>query len=193
MGSESSVSKNANGGVILNKVVFLDRDGTIAKDVHYCRRAEDFEFLPTVTEAVKLLNEIGFKVVVVTNQSGIARGYFSEETLAQIHAKMKEEFAQHGAYIDAVYYCPHHPDDGCDCRKPRTALFRSAARDMGIDFKTSYVIGDSQIDVDAGKILGCKTILVTTVSQGRRSDSESPDYAARSLLEAVQWIIKDVK
>lgn len=93
-----------------NRAIFLDRDGTIARDVHYCRRVEDFELLPTVPQAIKLLNANGFKMVVITNQSGIARGgYFTEETLAQIHKKMEEELAEYGAHVDAIYYCPHYP------------------------------------------------------------------------------------
>ena len=178
------------------KAVFLDRDGTIAEDVHYCRRVEDFELFPTVPEAIKLLNDNGFKVVVVTNQSGIARGYFTEETLAQIHQKMKDELAKHGAHVDGIYYCPHHPDDGCDCRKPGTALFRKAALDLDIDTKTSYVVGDMQMDIDAGKALGCRTILVTTGPQSPNSgpgtlnsELQPPDYVARTLLEAARWIV----
>jgi histidinol-phosphate phosphatase family protein len=137
----------------MRSAVFLDRDGTIARDVHYCRRLEDFELLPTVTEAIRLLNENGFKVVVVTNQSGIARGYFTERTLAQIHDKMEVELAEYGAWVDAIYYCPHHPDEGCSCRKPGTALFHKAAREQGIDLESSYVVGDMQMDIDAGKAL----------------------------------------
>src|SRR5512136_3423325 len=102
----------------LQKAVFLDRDGTIAKDVHYCRRVEDFEILPRVPEAIRLLNQEGYKVVVITNQSGIARGYFSEATLSLIHRKMVTTLEGAGARIDAVYVCPHHPDEECDCRKP---------------------------------------------------------------------------
>jgi len=194
----------------MNKAVFLDRDGTIARDVHYCRRPEDFELLPTVPEAIKLLNENGFKVVVITNQSGIARGYFTEETLAQIHQKMKDELAKYGARVDAIYYCPHHPDDGCQCRKPKTALFLKAAEEHNIDLKNSYMVGDQQMDIDAGKALGCKTALVTTGPQPQISSPKSPvpgpqsvnfkprtlnselqmpDHTAESLLEAARWIV----
>ena len=95
------------------KAVFLDRDGTIAEDVPYCRRVEDFKLLENTPQGIKLLNEHGFKVVVITNQSGIARGYFTEEMLSQIHDKMRRELAKSGARVDAVYYCPHHPDDDC--------------------------------------------------------------------------------
>lgn len=171
-----------------NRAVFLDRDGTIAEDVHYCRRPEDFRILPTVPEAIKLLNDSGFKVVVITNQSGIARGYFTEETLALIHQKMHRELARHGARVDAVYYCPHHPDDGCDCRKPGTALFRRAAWELDIDFGLSYVVGDLPMDIEAGKALGCRTVLVTTGPEDANKPSDAPDYVADSLIEAVRWI-----
>ena len=177
----------------MNRAVFLDRDGTIARDVHHCRCPEDFEPLPTVPEAIRLLNENGFKVVVITNQSGIARGYFTEETLAQIHHKMEAELRKYDARVDAIYYCPHYPDDGCECRKPKTTLFHRAADELNIDFTCSYVVGDMQMDIDAGRTLGCKTVLVTTGPNGGSNITESPDYIAYSLLEAAHWITGGVK
>jgi len=177
----------------MNSAVFLDRDGTIARDVHYCRRAEDFELLPTVPQAIKLLNENGFKVVVITNQSGIARGYFTDEILAQIHDKMRGELAEYGAWVDAIYYCPHHPDEGCSCRKPGTALFYKAAGEHGIDLRSSYVVGDMEMDIEAGKALGATTVLVTTGPQSRvpspQSPIDAPDYVAADLFDASRWII----
>jgi len=170
------------------RAVFLDRDGTIARDAHYCRRREDFDILPTVPEAISLLNRDGFKVVVVTNQSGIARGYFNEETLAQIHHKMEQDLARGGARIDAIYYCPHHPEEGCGCRKPKTGLFRKAARELSIDLKRSYVVGDMPMDIDAGRALGCQTALVTTGPNNGQGVTRPPDYTADSLLEASEWI-----
>ncbi|MFH0768481.1 MAG: D-glycero-beta-D-manno-heptose 1,7-bisphosphate 7-phosphatase [Chloroflexota bacterium] len=137
------------------KAVFLDRDGTIVKDVHYCRRAEDFEILPTVPEAIRLLNQHGFKVVITTNQSGIGRGYFTEATLLQLHEYLKKELAKYGACIDAIYYCPHHPDDGCQCRKPEPGLLLKAGQELGINFSHSFMIGDTEIDIMAGKSVGC--------------------------------------
>jgi D,D-heptose 1,7-bisphosphate phosphatase len=178
---------------MLDKAVFLDRDGTIARDVHYCRRPEDFEILPTVPQAIRLLNERGFRVLVITNQSGIARGYFTEETLAQIHQKMADELTKQDARIDAIYYCPHHPDNGCECRKPKTGLFYQAAQDLGIDFSRSYVVGDSQMDINAGKALSCKTVLVTTGPKAGNDALDPPDYTANSLLQAVQWITRNAK
>ncbi len=173
-----------------NTAVFLDRDGTIAEDVNYCSRVEDFNVLPTVPEAIKLINENGFKVVLITNQSGITRGYFTEETLAQIHSKMESKLAKHGAKVDAVYYCPHHPNDGCDCRKPRTALLTRAVEELGIDLKSSYMIGDVQKDIDAGRAAGCKTVLVTTGPSGG-SGVINADYTAENLLKAAAWIVEN--
>ena len=175
----------------INKAVFIDRDGTMAKDVPYCSRPEDFELLPNVAEGIKLLNKHGFKIVVVTNQSGISRGYFSEETLAAIHDKMQCELAKHGARVDAIYYCPHHPDDNCECRKPKPRMLLQAASDLNIDLGQSYVIGDNDMDIAMGKNVGCKTILIAQGGKQRKSDKEAPhaDYVAPSVSAAAQWII----
>lgn len=175
-----------------NRAVFLDRDGTISEDVNYCSCVEDFHILPTVPEAIRLVNQSGFKVVVITNQSGLARGYFTEETLAEIHGKMESEFAKHDARVDAIYYCPHHPSDGCDCRKPKTGLLIRAVEDLGIILKASYMIGDMQKDIDAGRTAGCKTILVTTGPSGGNGVTTPADHTADSLLAAVEWIAGDV-
>jgi D,D-heptose 1,7-bisphosphate phosphatase len=156
---------------------------------------EDFEILPTVPEAIRLLNDQGFKVAVVTNQSGIARGYFTEETLHLIHEKMRRELARWGAHVDAIYFCPHHPDQECGCRKPKPALLLQAAEDMSIALRLSYMVGDDAKDVEAGKAAGCKTVLVTTgpnqdaaARQGQR-----PDFIASTLYEVTEWILKDAK
>jgi len=144
----------------MNRAVFLDRDGTIAKDVHYCRRPEDFVLFTDAARVIKLLNNRGFKVIIITNQSGIAHGYLSEETLGEIHKKMKEELGREGARIDGIYYCPHHPDANCGCRKPKPSLILQATRDFNIDLKHSFVVGDRQKDIELGKAVGCRTILV---------------------------------
>ena len=174
-----------------NRAVFLDRDGTIARDVPYCGKPEDFEILPTVPEAIKLLNQNSFKVVVVTNQSGIARGYFTEETLALIHQKMKDELAAAGANIDAIYYCPHHPDENCACRKPGTALFQRAAEDLDIDFPSSFMIGDTEEDIYAGKAIGCKTVLVTTGPKAGDGVIDISDFSTNNFQEAIRWILTE--
>lgn len=173
--------------------VFLDRDGTIAQDVHYCCRVEDFEILPTVPQAIRLLNQRGFKVIVVTNQSAIARGYLTENTLLQIHRYMEDELARYGARIDAIYYCPHHPDDECQCRKPKPALLFRAAKELGIDLSCSYTVGDDEIDMKAGRAAGCRTVLVTTGPNGKKKMAESSDYTADTLLEAAEWMLKDAR
>lgn len=176
----------------MHRAVFLDRDGTIARDVHYCRRVEDFEILPRVPEAIRLLNQRGYKIVVITNQSGIARGYFSEATLSLIHRKMVTTLEQSGAHIDAVYVCPHHPDEGCDCRKPSPTLIVKAAADIGIVLDQSYMIGDDPKDVKAGRAARCRTILLT--ADPARHGDELPgicDHTAADLFEAVGWLLAD--
>lgn len=171
------------------KAVFLDRDGTIARDVNYCRRVEDFEILPGVPEAIRLLNQHKFKVVVVTNQSGIARGYFTEATLCQIHKYMLEELAKKGAKIDAIYYCPHHPDEGCNCRKPKPGLILRATEELRISPSLSYIIGDATRDIAAGKAAGCKTVWLSTAPDGEAgAKAIEPDYIVADLLGAAKWI-----
>lgn len=169
----------------MNRAVFIDRDGTIAKDVPYCSRPEDFELLPGAAEGIKLLKENGFLVIIITNQSGIARGYFTEETLSQIHQKMQMELAQHGACVDAIYYCPHHPDDGCDCRKPKPKLVFQAARDLNIDLSQSYVIGDSEMDTELAKQAGC----AGAVRIGHEATAPAVPFAT-SFTEAVTQVLK---
>jgi D-glycero-D-manno-heptose 1,7-bisphosphate phosphatase len=171
-----------------NKAVFIDRDGTMARDVHYCSLPEDFELLPGVVEGIRLLNEHGFKVVVVTNQSGIARGYFTEETLKQIHQKMEHDLAKGGARIDATYYCPHHPDEDCACRKPKPKMLLDAARDFEIDLPHSYVIGDVDMDIKMGQQVGCKTLMVRSSSP--LTESVTPDVVVANVLVAARIILK---
>ena len=148
------------------KAVFLDRDGTINKYVGFLRRAGEFELLPGVAEAIKAINKSGYLAIVVTNQPVIARGECTWEELQRIHDKMEMELGKEGAFVDAIYVCPHHPDKGfegerseykfdCDCRKPKAGLFLQAAKDFNIDLSQSIMIGDSERDVEAGKNAGC--------------------------------------
>lgn len=171
-----------------NRAVFIDRDGTMARDVNYCSQPDDFELLPRTVDGVRLLNESGFKVIVVTNQSGIARGYFTEETLKEIHRKMEAELAKGRAHLDAIYYCPHHPDEDCQCRKPKTKMLLDAATDYGIDLSQSYVIGDLDMDVKMGQQVGCKTILVRSSSS--LIESVTPDVVVADVLAAARTILK---
>lgn len=173
-----------------SRTVFVDRDGTLAPDVPYCSRPEDLEVFADAPEALALLKSHGFRLIVVTNQSGVARGYFTEATLAEIHRKMARLLAERGAEIDAVYYCPHHPDDGCLCRKPGTALFRQAATEHDIDLTGSFVVGDSAMDIEAGRAVGCRTVLVTTGPGHGGGVTVPPDQTTDNLLEAARWIVK---
>lgn len=172
------------------KAVFVDRDDTMNRDVGYCSRTEDFELLPTVGMGIRLLNQTGFKVVVITNQSGIARGYFTEEMLEKIHQKMADELAEYGAHVDAIYYCPHHPDENCDCRKPKPKLAYQAIEDLHIDPQQSYVIGDRLMDVELARTIGCKSIMIPS-EFGRdelRNCDVFPDYVASDFEAAARWI-----
>lgn len=172
-----------------HRAVFLDRDGTISKDVNYCRRPEDFHMLPGAAAAIAILNNRGFKVVVVTNQSGIARGYFAEGILEAIHEKMRRQLTELGASVDAIYYCPHHPNDDCPCRKPKIGLFNRAALEMGLDLGMSYMVGDRETDVLAGRAAGCRTVSVETGPAPFPADGVRPDYCAPNLCEAAEWMI----
>jgi len=173
----------------MNKAVFFDRDGTIAKDVHYCRRPEDFVLLADAAKVIKVLNDHGFKVIIITNQSGIAHGYFSEETLDEIHKKMREDLGREGARVDGIYYCPHPPDDNCECRKPKPLLVLRATRDFNLDLKNSFVVGDLQKDVELGKAVGCRTILVDS-SPISISNKEVPDAIVADLKEVPDTIFR---
>jgi len=171
-----------------NRAVFIDRDGTIARDVPYCSRPEDFELFPGAPQAIRLMKKAGFKVVVITNQSGVGRGYFTETMLHKIHARMCDELASRGAPLDGVYYCPHHPDDNCECRKPKSAMFRRAEKELGIDLARSYMVGDMALDVEAGKAVGCKTVLIAE-PVACRTLNIGADKVAGTLTDAAEWIL----
>ncbi len=142
-------------GMFGRKAVFIDRDDTIVKDVPYCSRPEDLHIFPGVGRSIKKLNDVGYLVVLVTNQSGVSRGYFDEAMLTKIHEKLRKDLEADGATIDAIYYCPHHPDDKCSCRKPATGMIERAVRDLSIDLRSSFVIGDGDHDVAMGEKAGC--------------------------------------
>ena len=153
------------------KAVFMDRDGTINRYVGFLRRPEEFELLPGVAKAIRRINNSGYLAIVVTNQPVIARGEVSTDQLQQIHNKMETLLGKEGAYLDAIYYCPHHPDSGfegevpelkiqCDCRKPKPGMLLKAASEYNLDLANSWMVGDSYNDVEAGKAAGCKTALI---------------------------------
>ena len=140
--------------------VFLDRDGTLIEDVPYCSRVEDVRLFPGAAKAITLLIKSGYKVIVVTNQSGIGRGYFPDQAVYDIHEHIKSQLAFKGAFIDAFYYCPHIPMDECECRKPNPGLLLQASDKYGIDLSETYMIGDKSTDIEAADRAGCKSILV---------------------------------
>lgn len=172
------------------KAIFLDRDGTINKYVGFLRSMDDFELLNGVSEAIRKINASGYLAIVVTNQPVIARGEVSLEELEVIHNKMETLLGNDGAYLDAIYYCPHHPDKGyegerveykidCECRKPKPGMLLQAAKDFNIDLASSYMIGDSKNDILAGKNAGCKTVYIG-------NDDFEQDITVNSLLQFVE-------
>lgn len=168
------------------KAIFLDRDGTINRYVGFLRNTEEFELLPDVADAIKLINSSGYLAVVVTNQPVIARGEVTWDGLEEIHNKMETELGKYGAYLDKIYFCPHHPNKGydgeiselkidCECRKPKPGMLLKASEELNIDLSESFMIGDSDTDVKAGESAGCKVI---KIKEG-------------SLLEAVKGVLHD--
>jgi len=170
-----------------NIAVFLDRDGTICKDVHYMSKPEQFALLHGAAEGVKLLNDLGLPVIVATNQSGIARGYFTENDLEKIHRRMAYDLHVAGARLDAIYHCPHHPNDGCNCRKPKVGMLLRAESDFNLDLESCFMIGDRELDVKAGWNAGCTTILVPSPETEKRVEA---DYVVPNLYEAAELIGK---
>src|SRR5215471_17140080 len=144
------------------RAVFMDRDGTISEEIGYMYHAGLYQPFPWTGPAIRKINESGMKAVLITNQSGIGRGYFSESTVDEVHAVLKAELARHNALLDAIYVCPHHPDAGCDCRKPNPGMLLRAGKDMQIDLNRSYVVGDKYVDIELGHRVGATSILVLT-------------------------------
>ncbi len=173
--------------------VFLDRDGTIIRDTHYIADPADVELLPTAATEIRKLNELGIPVIVITNQSGIARERLTFEDYEAVRLRMEELLAGYGARIDATYMCPHHPDitGECECRKPGTLLYRQAAEDFGLDFDTCWYVGDKLSDVQPSRELGGRGILVPTEETSRESVEEARrDFEVlRSLDAAVKRIV----
>jgi D-glycero-D-manno-heptose 1,7-bisphosphate phosphatase len=186
---------------VTRPAVFLDRDGTIIEDVGFLRDLSQIDLLPWSAPAIRQLNDAGFAVVVVTNQSGIARGYFDESHVRATHETLDATLQALGARIDAYYYCPHHPAStdaryggDCDCRKPAPGLLRRAAADLGIDLSRSWMVGDWWRDVQAGAAAGTRTILIRTGrSETHRPappDAPQPDAILNDLMEAAGWILR---
>ena len=179
--------------------VFVDRDGTICFDKHYLSDPSGLELIPTVAEGMKKLNDAGISVVVVTNQSGIARGYFTEDRLKDIHEHMKMTLEAKGARILDIFHCPHMPNSGCACRKPAPGLLYQASEKHGIDLTESFVIGDRMMDIEMAHAEGATGILAPepgdqyNVAKEIRESKDRPDFIAKSFLEAVDWILAKIR
>jgi D-glycero-D-manno-heptose 1,7-bisphosphate phosphatase len=182
--------------------VFIDRDGTLTEEVGYVNHPSRLRLLPRSAEAIRRLNAAGVAAVVVTNQAGIARGYFSEDVLHAVNDAMVAQLARAGARLDGVFVCPHHPTEGrppwravCECRKPRPGLLLRAARELGLDLGASTMVGDKASDLVPGRAVGARAVLVLT-GYGRgeweyrrqRFDAQ-PDHVADDLLDAVDWVL----
>lgn len=170
------------------KTVFIDRDGTLIEEVNFLSRIEDLRFFDDTDDAIRLLKENGFLVVVLTNQSGIGRGFYTEAAMHEIHAKIQTDLT---AKIDAFYFCPHLPTSGCGCRKPNVGMIEAAQRDYAIDLENSWIIGDKAIDVETGFNAGIKTALVLTGYGSREIEKleRPPDVIGETLLAAVRKIL----
>jgi D-glycero-D-manno-heptose 1,7-bisphosphate phosphatase len=183
---------------VSHPAVFLDRDGTINEEMGYINHLSRFRLLPGVAAALRRLNAAGVKVVVVTNQSGAARGYFPLSLVAEIHTYLQQLLAAEGARLDGIYTCLHAPEDGCSCRKPQPNLLEQAARDLDLDLSRSYLVGDRYRDVETAANAGVKGILVLTgYGRGeyeylRATAAVRPVHVAADLGQAVAWILDDL-
>lgn len=186
----------------LHKAIFLDRDGTINIEKEYLSRVEDLQLIPGAAQGLSLLRHAGFKLVVVSNQSGVARGFFSEHRVLEINRALAAMLEKTGAIIDAWYYCPHHPDMGtsscktaCSCRKPATGMVDLACEEIHIDLAHSLVVGDTMRDMELAWNCGMDSVLVKTghgmdmITHTPRRDLSRIDYIADDILDAAEWIV----
>lgn len=177
--------------------MFLDRDGTLNVEVNYLHRIEDLVLVAGAARAISALNRAGWLVIVVTNQAGIARGYYDETALHTLHEHLTQALAAQDARIDAIYYCPHHPDFSgtCECRKPQPGMLLQAAAEHGIDLTRSWLVGDTGGDIGAGRAAGCRTVLVRSgygaayEDQVRDGDGAQPDAIVDDVAAAVEYIL----
>ncbi len=186
-----SLSSTSLAGV----TVFLDRDGTLNVDTGYVKSPDDFTVLPGVGAALARLKQAGARLVVVTNQSGLGRGYFTSKDLEAIHGKLRAILAEDGVTLDGLYFCPHHPDDRCNCRKPARGMIDRALAELQVDLSRAYVVGDSVRDVELAKLVGAQSLLVMTGPSGAEALADltardlPPDYVAEAMSQAVDWIV----
>jgi D-glycero-D-manno-heptose 1,7-bisphosphate phosphatase len=178
----------------MHKAIFMDRDGTVSEEIGYMYDLSLYKPFPWAGPAIRKINESGMKAILVTNQSGVGRGFFPESQVHEVHQILRAELAQHEAKLDAIYFCPHHPETGCDCRKPRPGMLLRAQQELGIDLTQSYMIGDKYLDVQVAYAAGARAVLVMT-GYGReefekfRHLAQQPHFIAENLLEAVESIL----
>lgn len=193
-------------GLVMERAVFLDRDGTVSEEVGYIRELDRFQIYSYAPLAIRKLNQAGLRTFLVTNQSGVARGMFSEDLIHEIHTKLEKELREESAHLDAIYYCPHHPEGSvpsyrqdCNCRKPKTGMIQRAALDFDLDLRSSFVVGDKYLDMELAFRAGARAILVLSgygheqYRLGRQTWPRQPDYVAANLLEAAEWIVAEVQ
>lgn len=171
----------------MKKAVFLDRDGTIIADMNYLQTSDKIKILPGVAEALRKLREAGYLLVIITNQSGVGRGYFSTRTVGIINSKMVRLFKKEGVVFDKITICPHHPEDHCLCRKPKPGMIIEAAKSLNIDISESAVIGDKMSDIEAGLAAGCDLNILLT--EKREDLSTNKAVIAGNMLEAAEIIL----
>jgi D-glycero-D-manno-heptose 1,7-bisphosphate phosphatase len=178
------------------KAVFIDRDGTINVDVHYLATPSDLILYPGVAEGIATLAKSGFLIIIITNQSGIARGNLTHEMLGEIHKRLHSLIEESGGRIDAIYYCPHHPDEKCACRKPEPGMLQKAISDLHIDPRQSFIVGDHMLDIEAGKAVGLKAVLIpeavheAVVEEEKKKSAAKADFECRTFPEAVKFILR---
>ena len=188
----------------MKRAVFIDRDGTISEEVGYINHPSRFRLFPYSAPAIKKLNDNGWVAIVITNQAGVARGYFSEDLITQVHQKMRQDLERHNAQLDAIFYCAHHPTVGeppyradCNCRKPKPGLVQRAATELDVELDQSWMVGDRYSDIQLARNAGLRSAFVLSgYGRGewehqRTSWKQQPDLVAENLLEAVEAIVGD--
>jgi len=189
---------------VKQRAVFMDRDGTISEEIGYVNHPARYRVFPYASEAVRLLNQSNYLAILVTNQAGVARGYFTEDVIKAVHARLEKELEEDGAHLDAIFYCTHHPSIGehpyrfnCDCRKPKPGLVTRAAEQFDIDLTESWMIGDRYSDLELARNAGLRAAFVLSGyglgewEYQRGVWKTEPDLVAKDLLEAVQLIVKE--
>ncbi len=176
----------------MNRAVFIDRDGTLIVEKNYLHKIEDVEMIPGVGKALAKLKKHGFRLILITNQSGVGRGFFTMEDVQRVHRHILAVLQKDGATLDGVYICPHQPEDNCECRKPKTKLIRDAAEKFQLDLARSFMVGDRELDVELGHNAGCRSVLVRTGYGETVIDGNlaRPDFIAADLPAAAEWILK---